>query len=208
MPLTLPPVYPITDVLISGLSHAEQVEQLAAGGATLIQLREKHASPREFYEAALQAVKVARILGVRIIVNDRVDIALAIGADGVHVGQDDLPPARARELIGPDRILGYSTHSMIQALEAHAESADYIAVGPIFPTSTKANPDPAVGLALLRQLKAQLAKPLVAIGGLTLETATLAIEAGATSVAVISDLYATGCPAERIRDFLNRVSPK
>src|SRR5919205_3348214 len=107
MTFRLPKLYPITDTRLSRLSHAEQVEQLAAGGATLVQLREKLAPPREFYEAALDAVRVARALGVRLIINDRVDIALAVDADGVHLGQDDLPPERARALLGPRRLLGY-----------------------------------------------------------------------------------------------------
>src|ERR1051325_2429259 len=115
MTFTLPRLYPITDVRLTGLSHAEQVERLAEGGATLIQLRDKLAAPREFYQAALEAVRVARRLGVRII-NDRVDIAMAVEADGVHLGQDDLPPERARQLLGPSRLVGYSTHNLGQAL--------------------------------------------------------------------------------------------
>src|SRR5436853_6788802 len=106
MTFTLPRLYPITDARLTGLTHAKQVERLAAGGATVVQLREKHAPPREFYEAALKAVQVARALGVRIIINDRLDIALAVDADGVHLGQDDLPPARARVLVGPNRLVG------------------------------------------------------------------------------------------------------
>src|SRR5205823_5231940 len=116
MTFTLPRLYPITDARLTGLTHAEQVERLAAGGATFVQLREKLATPREFYEAALKAVQVARALGVLIIINDRLDIAMAVNADGVHLGQDDLPPARARALVGANRIVGYSTHNVKQAL--------------------------------------------------------------------------------------------
>src|ERR1044071_3480829 len=105
MPFSLPKLYPITDARITGLSHAEQVERLAAGGATLIQLREKFASPREFYESALEAMKAARRLKVQIIINDRLDIAIAAGADGAHLGQDDLPPERARALAGANFII-------------------------------------------------------------------------------------------------------
>src|SRR5688572_28055033 len=115
---SLPKLYPITDTRLSKLSHAEQVERLAAGGATLIQLREKTASPRDFYEAALAAMKIARALSVRIIINDRVDIAVAVGADGVHLGQQDLPPDRARPLLSSEAIVGFSTHNLKQALEA------------------------------------------------------------------------------------------
>src|SRR6185369_14470257 len=128
----LPKLYPITDTRLSGLTHAEQVERLVAGGATLVQLREKYASPREFYEAALKAVQVARALDVCIIINDRVDIALAVDADGVHLGQDDLPPERVRALVGANRLVGYSTHNLKQALEADLKAVDYIAVGPVF----------------------------------------------------------------------------
>src|ERR1044071_2005594 len=128
MTFTLPRLYPITDTRLTGLTHAEQVERLAAGGATVVQLREKHAAPREFYEAALKAMQVARALGVRIIINDRLDIAIAVDADGVHLGQDDLPPERARALIGANRIVGYSTHNVKQALDADSTPVDYIAI--------------------------------------------------------------------------------
>ena len=138
--LELPNIYPITDVLISGLSHAEQVERLIAGGASLIQLREKHASPREFYESASHAVKIAKELNIHVIINDRVDIALALDADGVHLGQDDMPPEKAREILGDDAIIGFSTHSVKQAHRALKLPVNYIAIGPIFPTQTKANP--------------------------------------------------------------------
>jgi thiamine-phosphate pyrophosphorylase len=207
MTFTLPRLYPITDVRLTGLTHAEQVERLTAGGATVVQLREKVASPREFYEAALKAVQVARALGVRLIINDRLDIAIAVDADGVHLGQDDLPPARARALIGANRIVGYSTHNVEQAKEADAMPVDYITVGPVFQTTTKANPDPVVGPELIRELKPHLSKLLVAIGGITLDTAPTVIAAGADSVAVIADLYATGDIAARTREYLHRLQP-
>ena len=201
MSLLLPRLYPITDPLISGLSHAEQVDLLAAGGASLIQLREKRASPREFYQAALDAMSVARKAGVQIIINDRVDIAIAVKADGVHLGQDDLPPDRARALLGGERIIGFSTHTLEQALAADSTPADYIAIGPVFLTSTKERPDAAVGVETIRKIKSLVSKPLVAIGGITLETGRLIIEAGADSVAVISDLLTAGEIAERTRLF-------
>ena len=178
MPLSLPKLYPITDARITGLSHAEQVERLAAGGATFIQLREKIASPREFYESALEAVRVARRLGVRVIINDRLDIAIAVGADGAHLGQDDLPPERARAVAGESLIIGFSTHTLKQALEADSAPVDYIAIGPVFQTSTKANPDPEVGLYALGEIKRRLRKPLVAIGGITLDAAPAVFAAG------------------------------
>jgi thiamine-phosphate pyrophosphorylase len=205
MTFSLPRLYPITDTRLSGLTHAEQVERLAAGGATLIQLRDKLASPREFYEAARRAVEVARALGVRLIINDRLDIALAVDADGVHLGQDDLPPARARELVGANRIVGYSTHNVEQALEADSTPIDYIAVGPVFQTTTKANPDPVVGPDLIRELKPRLTRPLVAIGGITLSTAPAVIAAGADSIAVIADLFAAGDLIARAGEYLQRL---
>ncbi len=200
--MTFPKLYPITDTRLSHLSHAEQVERFAAGGATLIQLREKRASPRQFYEAAVEAMRVARRLGVRIIINDRLDIAIAVDADGVHLGQDDLPPKRVRALFGENRIIGYSTHDLKQALAADSMSVDYVAIGPIFLTSTKENPDPVVGLEALAFIKSQISKPLVAIGGITLEQASSVLEAGADSVAVISDLFSTDDIAARVSEYL------
>ena len=112
--MRLPRVYALTDVQLSGLSHAEQVELLSLGGATLIQLREKQMPPREFYEQARMAVRP----GVQLIINDRVDVALAVGAQGVHLGQDDMPPEAARKLLGPNAVIGYSTHNIEQAIAA------------------------------------------------------------------------------------------
>jgi thiamine-phosphate pyrophosphorylase len=202
MSFSLPKIYPITDSLISGRSHAEQVEILAAGGASLIQLREKRASPIEFYREALDAISVARRLGVLIIINDRVDIAIAVKADGVHLGQDDLPPDRARRLLGESRVIGFSTHVLKQALAADAAAIDYLAIGPIFQTSTKDNPDAVVGLETLTEVRQLVSTPLVAIGGITLQTARAVIEAGADSVAVISDLLSAGDITDRTRRFI------
>jgi len=202
MPFSLPKLYPITDRSISGLSHAEQIERLAAGGASLIQLREKQESPKQFYQTALEAMIVAKRLGVQLVINDRVDIAIAVKADGVHLGQDDLPSGKARMLLGEDRIIGFSTHTLDQALEADSAPVDYIAIGPVFPTSTKENPDAIVGTADIREIKSRISKPLVAIGGITLESARSVIDAGADSVAVISDLLATTDITERTRRFL------
>jgi len=203
MTFSLPKIYPITDTVIAGLSHAEQIEQLVEGGATLIQLREKRSSAREFYDAAREAMSVARRLGVRIIINDRVDIAIAVKADGVHLGQDDLPPDRARLLLGEGRIIGFSTHSLEQALAADSEPVDYIAIGPIYQTSTKDNPDQVVGLENVTAVRRRISKPLVAIGGISLHTATSVSEAGADSIAVVSDLFSAGDIAERMRAFLD-----
>lgn len=206
MPFSLPKLYPITDTSISGVSHAEQIERLAAGGASLIQLREKHASPREFYQAALEAMIVAKSLRVQLVINDRVDIAIAVKADGVHLGQEDLPPGKARMLLGEDRIIGFSTHTLDQALEADSAPVDYIAVGPVFPTSTKENPDAIVSAADIREIKSRVSKPLVAIGGITLDSARSVIDAGADAVAVISDLLARTDITERTRRFLESLA--
>lgn len=185
----LPRVYPITDTQISGLSHAEQVALLADGGATVVQLRDKHASAQDFYEQAKAALTVARARDVQLIINDRADIALALGADGVHLGQDDLPPAAARRLLGEDFVIGFSTHNLKQAIEASTWPVDYLAIGPIFPTSTKENPDPVVGLDGLRVVREAIgARPLVGIGGITRPNARAVISAGADSVALIRGL--------------------
>ena len=159
-------LYPLTDRRLSGLSHAEQVSQLSEGGATLVQLREKILSPFEFYTEAEAALRVARERGVKIIINDRVDIALALKADGVHLGQDDLPPEAARRILGPDAIIGFSTHDPEQARLAAQMPVDYIAIGPIFATATKEASDPPVGLEGLRIVRQTVGTiPLVAIGG-------------------------------------------
>jgi thiamine-phosphate pyrophosphorylase len=202
--MNLPKLYPITDARLTGLSHAEQVERLRDGGARFIQLREKHLSPREFYDAADEALSVARERGVRLIINDRADIALALGADGVHLGQNDLDPAVARRLLGDRFIIGYSTHTVAQAIEAARQPVDYIALGPIFPTRTKENPDPAVGLEALRRVRDSIdpSVALVAIGGITRANARAALDAGADSVALISALLdAPDKIAQRTKEF-------
>lgn len=186
----LPRVYPITDTQISGLSHAEQVALFAESGATLVQLREKRAPALQFYEAAKAALAVAAERGVQLLINDRVDIALAVGAAGVHLGQDDLAPDVARRLLGNDAVIGYSTHSVAQAIEAAILPIDYLAIGPIFGTSTKENPDPVVGLEGLRAVRSAIGNlPLVAIGGITRENTAAVVEAGADSAAMISGLW-------------------
>lgn len=187
--LDLPKIYPITDVRISGISHLAQVERLIAGGATFIQLREKHSSPREFYEEAAAAIRYAKPLGVKIIINDRVDIALALSADGVHLGQDDLPPDEARKILGENAIIGFSTHSMEQVHSALNHKVDYLAFGPIFSTRSKQHPDAVVGLQELHDIHDTIGKlPLVAIGGIGSNSVPSVIDAGADSVAMISSI--------------------
>lgn len=185
----LPRIYPLTDVQMSGLSHAEQIRMLRLGGASLIQLREKQATPWEFYEQAKTAVELARRIGVNVIVNDRADVALAAGAAGVHLGQNDMPPKAARKLLGDGAIIGYSTHNLEQAREALSLPVDYLAIGPIFETATKTDIYPALGVEGLRAVREAVGQvPLVAIGGISHANVLDVIAAGADSVAMISAL--------------------
>src|ERR1043165_5847097 len=189
MPLELPPIYPITDTTISSLNHAEQVERLLAGGATLIQLREKKISARAFCHDAAKAMRLAREAGATILINDRVDIALAVGAHGVHLGQTDMPVGAARLLLGSEAIIGYSTHNLDQVRAALDLPIDYLALGPVFPTRSKQNPDPVVGLEHLRIAKSIAGEiPIVAIGGIDEHTLPEALSAGADATAMISQI--------------------
>lgn len=155
----------------------------------MIQIREKRASGASFYESVIEAIETARDTGVRILVNDRVDIAIAAGAAGVHLGQDDLPPEQARKQLGAGKIIGYSTHNVEQARAAIELPVDYIAIGPIFPTSTKENPDGVVGLdGIMMVRKAIGTFPLVAIGGINISNVMSVFEAGASSAAIVSGL--------------------
>lgn len=187
MRLTLPKIYPITDRQLSGLSHAEQVQQLINGGATFVQLREKHLPPIDFLREAEAASKVAGNNRVTLIINDRVDIAMAISARGVHLGQDDLPVEAARRLLQDDTLIGFSTHTQHQLETAVRLPIDYVAFGPVFTTGTKQDHDPTVGLEQLRAVRNIAADlPLVAIGGITAANVQAVLEAGADSVAVIA----------------------
>lgn len=202
--LKIPEIYPITDTRLSGISHAEQVEKLIAGGARFIQLRDKYAEPKDFYEAANAALKIAREKNVKIIINDRADIAFALKADGVHLGQDDLPPVEARKLLGETAIIGFSTHTAGQAAEACKFAVDYIAVGPVFGTTTKENPDKKTGIEMIKTVREIVGDiPLVAIGGITSENFRQVLNAGADSAAVVSDLISDAENISRkMRDFL------
>lgn len=162
-------------------------EALVAAGCVLIQYRNKSGSARQMLEEA-RSIRARLGEGIRLIMNDRADLCVAAGFDGLHVGQDDLSPAAARHIIGPDCWLGVSTHNPEQITEAGKTSADYLAIGPVFATFSKANPDPVVGLAGVRRARELTRKPMVAIGGITRENAPAVIDAGADAVAVISDL--------------------
>jgi thiamine-phosphate pyrophosphorylase len=189
--IPLPRLYAIADASFGDCVRL--AEGLFAGGARLVQLRNKKAGAGEL---------LAQVERVRVIVNDRVDVALLAGAAGVHLGQTDIPPAEARRILGPDRIIGFSTHNFEQAIDADKLPVDYIAVGPIFATSTKENPDPVVGLSLLAEICRSVHKPVVAIGGIKLEQANDVLKAGATSIAVIRDLMDTGNLAMRVREWV------
>jgi thiamine-phosphate pyrophosphorylase len=201
----LPKIYPITDVRLTKIPHAEQVKKLIEGGAEVIQLREKSASPKEFYASAEEALDVARQHNVKIIINDRVDIALALGADGVHLGQDDLPPEYARKILGEKAIIGFSTHNVEQAISAVKHPINYLAIGPVFTTKTKENPDKVVGIEGVKKVRQAIGDfPLVAIGGINLENSCDVFNIGANSVAIISDLLSDlDKIAERMRLLIN-----
>lgn len=206
MNLVFPLLYAIIDPALLTISELELAEALAGSGVKLVQYRNKTASSRQFFEISKKLADFLRPRGVRFIVNDRADIAMLAHAGGVHVGQDDLSVEDARAVCGGaggrDFWVGFSTHSLEQVAAADATSADYVAFGPIFPTATKKNPDPVVGTELLRKARQLTKKPLVAIGGITLERAAEVYRAGADSIAVIRDLICVPDPGARAREYL------
>jgi thiamine-phosphate pyrophosphorylase len=203
MSRSIPRFYAILDAAqIGGRPPAAICEILLAAGVRLIQYRDKRASSRELYETCCQLAEQVRRGGGIFVVNDRADVARAVGAYGVHLGQEDLPVELARRVLEPGKWVGYSTHSLAQVREADQSSADYIAFGPIFPTPSKEKPDPVVGLEGLRQARQATRKPLVAIGGITLEKVRDVVAAGADSVAVIADLLKAPDIGARAREFL------
>jgi thiamine-phosphate pyrophosphorylase len=197
----LPRLYPIVDASCFREYAAlfAAAEELAAAGCTLLQYRNKSGHARLVLDEARQ-LKARLGASVKLIMNDRADLCLAAGFDGLHIGQDDLSPESARRIIGPDRWLGVSTHNPEQLSEADKTSADYLAIGPIFATGSKVNPDPVVGLEGVRRARELTSKPLVAIGGITRANARSVIDAGADSVAVISDLLRD--PRKSAEEFL------
>ena len=187
--ILLPRLYAIVDSSAHASTHelVAYAEELANGGCTLLQYRNKSGNARVMLEQARE-LKKHLADSVRLVMNDRADLCLAAQFDGVHVGQEDLSPESVRGIIGPDCWLGVSTHNPEQLSEADLTSADYLAIGPVFATSSKERPDPVVGLDGVRRVRGLTRKPLVAIGGITRTNASSVIEAGADSVAVISDL--------------------
>ncbi len=182
-------LYAITDTQLSNCTHVEIVERMLAGGARIIQLRDKELGSKEFFDAARDCLKLTQAAKALLIINDRIEIARAAGADGVHLGQTDLSVSEAREALGANKIIGISTHSLAQVGAAIKTSANYIAVGPIYSTTTKEDADPVVGLEFVKQARALTSLPIVAIGGISLARTPEVIAAGASSVAVISALY-------------------
>jgi thiamine-phosphate pyrophosphorylase len=162
------------------------VELLISGGACWIQIREKQLPDEELIVQVEDAIQVAKPAGVKILINDRVGVALKTKADGIHLGQEDFPVEEARALL-PHAIIGFSTHNLTQASSANSLAADYISIGPIFPTRTKTE-NPSVGIDVLRRVRREVSKPLVAVGGITLENVLQVWDAGADSVAVVSDI--------------------
>lgn len=205
MGLLLPRLYVILDAALIPEPASQIATKLIDAGVRLLQYRAKSASARDTLETAKQLAQIARSANVTFLLNDRPDIAHLAQADGVHVGQEDLTVEQARSIVGPDRWVGVSTHNRQQFAQAAASSADYVAIGPIFATTSKANPDPVVGLDLLRELRPLTKKPIVAIGGIRLEHAAEVIEAGADSVAVISDILKAPDPAQQARQFIHRL---
>jgi thiamine-phosphate pyrophosphorylase len=184
--MTLPPFYPVLDA--DRVNAVEAAEALLEAGARILQFRHKTFFSRQAFEEASRISELCKQAGAMFVVNDRADIAKLLDA-ALHLGQDDLAPADARRILPAPGIIGFSTHNEQQLLAANLEPVDYLAIGPIFPTRSKLNPDPVVGLDRLRALRRLTPKPLVAIGGITRELAPQVFEAGADSVAAISDLF-------------------
>jgi len=212
MNLVFPPLYAIIDAGLLKTSELSFAEMMAESGVELLQYRNKRASSRELFDASrsisarLSGLGKPGVYDPRFIVNDRADIARAVKAQGVHVGQEDLTVEEARGIVGRERWVGLSTHNLEQLDAADKTSADYIAFGPIFQTRSKENPDPVVGLELLREVRRRTRKPLVAIGGITLERAADVFRAGADSIAVASDLIRSENPAARAALFLSQAA--
>lgn len=204
--LVLPPLYPIIDIDLCRMRAVDPLWLARAsvdGGATLLQVRQKgrHGAGALLVQLIREIVEGGHAAGALVIINDRADLAAMTGAGGVHLGQQDLPPSAARRVAGEQAIIGQSTHTREQIDRALEGVADYVAVGPVLATTTKDTGYEPQGLEIIRYA-ARRGKPIVAIGGLTLVTARSALDAGADSVAVISDLLSGPDPASRIREFL------
>ena len=206
-PLVLPPLYAILDPeQTKGRAPESVLRDLLDGGAAILQLRVKTMAPSDFFQLAQRARAETRASGCKLIVNDRVDIALACDADGVHLGQDDLPLAVGRQLMGT-KIVGISTHDIEQAQEAELNGADYIGFGPMFGTTTKNTGYAARGIDMLRQIRAGVKIPIVAIGGINEQNVKQVWQAGADSAAIISDILGADDPAAKVRRIARLRNP-
>ena len=208
MPFSFPsPFYAMADTLNRpALSFQRLTRQLCAGGVRLLQLRVKQQPTRDFASLATAVQRICRDSQCTLIINDRVDVALAIEADGVHLGQEDLPLAAARKIVGDEQIIGVSTHTAQQALTAEQEGADYIGFGPLFGTTTKATGYTARGLEQLQEIRQQVRIPIVAIGGITAERAPAVLQAGADAVALISDIVLAPDVQYRVETLLRQLN--
>jgi len=205
--LVLPRLYVILDAALLTVPETDCAQELATAGVRLLQYRNKRASARELFETSKKLLLLLSPLGVSLVVNDRPDVAAVAGANGVHVGQEDLGVEEVRRVVGGEKLVGVSTHNLEQFERAAASSVDYIAVGPIFTTGTKSNLDPVVGTQFIREVRPLTDKPIVAIGGITLQRAPEIIESGADSVAVISDILRAPEPAARARQYIDLLGP-
>lgn len=208
MPFVFPsPFYAMADTLNRpDLSFQGLTDHLCAGGVRLLQLRVKQQPTRDFVALATEVRRICRRSQCTLIINDRVDIALAVEADGVHLGQEDLPPAAARRIVGREKIIGVSTHTAEQALAAEQEGADYIGFGPLFGTTTKATGYTARGLEQLQEIRRRVRLPIVAIGGITAERAPAVLQAGADAVALISDIVLAPDIRSRVKTLLRQLN--
>jgi thiamine-phosphate pyrophosphorylase len=200
--MNLPRVYPILDGALlarRGLPISAAAEALLDAGARLIQLRWKEHFNRDVFAEAEKVASLSRSASAQLIMNDRADMALLLDV-GLHLGQEDLPPGHARQIMSASRTIGFSTHNEAQFINGDREPVDYLAIGPIFATSSKLNPDPIVGTAELARLRPLTSKSVVAIGGITRANAREAWHAGADSVAVIGDLYPEDCTMTSIKE--------
>ena len=205
--LVLPRLYVILDAALLTVPETDCAQELATAGVRLLQYRNKRASARELFETSKKLLLLLSPLGVSLVVNDRPDVAAVAGANGVHVGQEDLGVEEVRRVVGAEKLVGVSTHNLEQFERAAASSVDYIAVGPIFTTGTKSNLDPVVGTQFIREVRPLTDKPIIAIGGITLQRAPEIIESGADSVAVISDILRAPEPAARARQYIDLLGP-
>jgi thiamine-phosphate pyrophosphorylase len=208
-PFVLPPIYPITDKGLAGrLNHFSIIEELVRGGAEFLQIRDKTTPLPEFLPDLIRCAEFASKKGIPLIINDRWDLVLSSGAAGVHLGQEDLPPEAARRILGKDKIIGFSTSSLMQIRNSRNLPIQYVGFGPVFATSTKPDASPEVGLSLLTQACTESAVPVVAIGGIGIAQVRATLNAGAASVAVISALMQSADLAREMERFLEEARGK